>query len=302
MENRSEVTKKILRKVREVEIRTNRMVTEAMAGAYHSIFKGQGMDFEEVREYEPGDDIRTIDWNVSAKMDRPYIKKYREERELTIMLLVDLSGSKGFGSVEASKREISAEMASVIAFSATKNNDKLGLILFTDKIEKFITPKKGRHHVLRLIREILFFKPQNKKTDIPATLDFLNKVHPKKAVVFLFSDFLQGNSDQEAILKSLDRTNQRHDLICVAVNDRRELELPRVGIITLEDAETGEFVEINTLNIFARKKYAQANRERTEAFRKNLKQRSIDALYISTDKPYITALREFLKNRISRRR
>lgn len=315
MENHSERTKKILKKVRQIEIKTNRMVTDAMAGAYHSIFKGQGMDFEEVREYTPGDDVRSIDWNVTAKMDRPFIKKFREERELTIMLLIDLSASGNFGSVLESKREIAAELGSLLAFSATKNNDKIGLILFTDKIEAFIPPKKGRFHVLRLIREILFFEPKNKGTDIKLATQYFNRVINKKSVVFIISDFLENNKDlapaflsqssshansisKNELIKNLEITKKRHDLICVTLTDPRELELPKVGIITLEDSETGEQIEIDTYNKELRMRYELENRKRLNTFQGTLRQKGIDNLSISTDKPYIFELRKFLQKRL----
>lgn len=307
MENQSELTKKILKKVRQIEIKTNRMVTDAMAGAYHSIFKGQGMDFEEVREYTPGDDVRSIDWNVTAKMDRPFIKKFREERELTIMLLIDLSASGNFGSILETKREIAAELGSLLAFSATKNNDKVGLILFTDKIESFIPPKKGRFHVLRLIREILFFKPKNVGTNINLALDYFNRVINKKSVAFLISDFLQNPPSPSSLnpkhdlLKNLEITKKHHDLICVTLTDPRELQLPQVGIITLEDFETGEQIEIDTYNKELCMRYELENRKRLNTFQATLTQKGIDNLAISTDKPYLSSLRNFLQKRIKQK-
>lgn len=315
MENHSELTKRILKKVRQVEIKTNRMVTDALAGAYHSIFKGQGMDFEEVREYTPGDDVRSIDWNVTAKMDRPFIKKFREERELTIMLLIDLSASGDFGSVSDSKREVAAELASVLAFSATKNNDKVGLILFTDQIEAFIPPKKGRFHVLRIIREILFFKPKNKKTDITHVLDYFNRVIKKKSVAFLISDFLQGkdgnlpNLDQwkehekrDPLIKTLETTSNRHDLICIVLTDPKEFTIPKIGIVTLEDLETGEQIELDTFNKHVCRHYELENKGRILTLEATLKKKGIDTLSISTDKSYVPALRNFLQKRLRQRR
>lgn len=314
MENHSELTKKILKKVRQIEIKTNRMVTDALAGAYHSIFKGQGIDFEEVREYTPGDDIRSIDWNVTAKMDRPYIKKFREERELTLMLLIDLSASGNFGSADESKRQIAAELGSVLAFSAIKNNDKVGLILFTDKIETFIPPKKGRFHVLRIIREILFFKPENKRTDISYALDYFNRIINKKSIVFLISDFLQdkngnlpnfdSNSDnltKGSLIKDLVITKKRHDLICITLTDPRELQLPKIGILTLEDSETGEQIEIDTFNKEVCRQYELQNRKRLNILQGTLVQKGIDILTISTDKSYILPLRNFLQKRLNQK-
>tara|TARA_B100001248_G_scaffold262589_1_gene259744 strand:+ start:43319 stop:44257 length:939 start_codon:yes stop_codon:yes gene_type:complete len=302
-------TRQILKKVRHIEIRTNRMVTEALAGAYHSVFKGVGIDFEEVREYCVGDDVRAIDWNVTAKMDRPFVKVFREERELTLMLLVDLSGSGVFGSMEQSKRELAAELASVLAFSAVKNNDKVGLILFTDHVECFIAPKKGRQHVLRLIREILFFKPKGRRTNIVQTLDRLNRILKRKAVVFLLSDFLQNELgrlpnfekiEEDPLFHSLALTNKRHDLICVVLADPKETELPEVGILNLEDAETGETIEVNTNNKRFRMLYSQENEQRQEQFKRALRRLNVDAVHVSTAEPYLKPLRAFLDLRARR--
>jgi len=299
-------TSKILKKVRQVEIRTNRMVTDAMAGAYHSVFKGQGMDFEEVRAYAPGDDVRAIDWNVTAKMDQPYIKKFREERELTIMLLVDLSASGSFGSAAQSKRELAAELASVLAFSATRNNDKVGLLLFTDQIEKFVFPQKGRKHVLRLIREMLFFEPQQRGTDVVNALTYVNRLLKRKSITFLISDFLQDQHgqlpnlqtpQQDPLFKTLSLTHQRHDLTCVHLSDPREFELPDIGIITLEDAETGQLVEIDTRRAPARAAYREDNTARRQGLLSQLRKNGINTLSISTDQPYIHVLRKFFESR-----
>ena len=310
MPETSEITKEILKKVRQVEIRSRRFVTESMVGAYHSVFKGQGMDFEEVREYTPGDDVRDIDWNVTAKMDRPFIKKYREERELTIMLCVDLSASGDFGSVEQSKRELAAELASVLAFSATRNNDKVGLLLFTDQIEKVILPKKGRQHVLRVIREILFFEPKHTGTDITLALNTLNRIIRRRAITFLLSDFLTEESlawirpqtkGQDVIFQTIALTNKRHDLICIDLSDPREFALPNVGIIALEDAESGEMVEIDTANSQLRSLYAHQNKVRYESLLRGFRQSGVDNLSVSTDTPYMNALREFFQKREKRR-
>ena len=310
MPETAEITKEILKKVRQVEIRSRRFVTESMVGAYHSVFKGQGMDFEEVREYTPGDDVRNIDWNVTAKMDRPFIKKYREERELTIMLCVDLSASGDFGSVEQSKRELAAEMASVLAFSATRNNDKVGLLLFTDQIEKVILPKKGHQHVLRVIREILFFEPKHTGTDITLALNTLNRIIRRRAITFLLSDFLTEQSlewirpqtkGQDDLFKTIALTNKRHDLICIDLSDPREFALPNVGIIVLEDAESGEMVEIDTANSQLRSLYAHQNKVRYESLLRGFRQSGVDNLSVSTDTPYMNALREFFQKREKRR-
>jgi len=286
-------TADILKKVRQVEIRTNRMVTEAMSGAYHSAFKGQGIDFEEVREYAPGDDVRAIDWNVTARMDRPFVKLFKEERELTIMLLVDCSASGLFGSTENSKRELAAELASVLAFSAIRNNDKVGTLLFTDQVEEIIIPKKGRNHVLRLIRDILFFTPKHTGTDILDALDHANRVLRRHSIVFLLSDFLQMGKQPEALYQTLTHTARRHDLTCIHLMDTREQVLPDVGIVALEDAETGEVIELNTSKASVRKKYEAQNKERTEKLHRSLRQTGAGILPVQTDQDYITPLRNY---------
>lgn len=303
-------TREILKKVRQVEIRTRRQVSDAMAGAYRSVFKGQGMDFEEVREYQPGDDVRSIDWNVTAKQGKPFIKRYKEERELTIFIVVDLSGSTDFGSVSQSKRELAGELASVLAFSATRNNDKIGLLLFTETVEKYVPAEKGRRHVLRVIRDILFHEPKGRGTDIAGALRFLNRIQRRRAIVFLLSDFLTSSNtawirpdtgNQAPYERLLRLTRQRHDLICVSLSDPREEELPDVGVVTLEDAETGELLEIDTSNRKLRRTYRMVNERRREELARNLRQYGIDHLALSTAEPYITALRAFFKKREGRR-
>lgn len=300
-------TKTILKRVRSIEIRTRRMVTEAMSGAYHSSFKGQGMDFEEVREYTPGDDVRSIDWNVTARMDKPFIKKFREERELTILIALDLSASGHFGSTDRSKREMAAEVAAVLAFSATRNNDKVGLILYTDHVETFIPPKKGRRHILRIIREMLFYEPAGKKTDTVAALRFVNRLGVRHSVLFLISDFLQDaegrlvadadGSPEHPLFRTLALTNQRHDVICLQITDPREYELPRVGRITLEDVETGELVEIDTAHERTRREFHSANRLRQQNLERGFRQAGIDAITLSCGQPYVTALRMLFEKR-----
>lgn len=287
----------IIKKVRRLEIRTRKLVTDSVTGAYHSSFKGRGMDFEEVREYAIGDDVRTIDWNVSAKMDRPFIKVYREERELTLMLLIDLSASGIFGSVEQSKRERAAEIASVLAFSATRNNDKVGLLLYTDEVEHYIPPKKGRSHILRVIRDILFFKPKGRSTNHKTALDYLNRIQRRKAVVFVISDFLDTKS---SLYNTLALTNQRHDLIGIALSDPRESEMPPVGLITLEDAETGEMVEIDTGNRSIRERYSQLAAARRAEFQAGMRKKGLDWIEASTEGPYLPALRQLFARRASR--
>ena len=231
----------ILKKIRALEIKTKGLVQSAFAGDYHSVFKGRGMNFEDVREYQPGDEIRAIDWNVTARLGTAFVKKFTEERELTVMLVVDVSASGNFGSVEQSKRELAAEVACLLAFSAIRNNDKVGLILFSDQVELFIPPKKGRSHTLRLIREILFFEPKGRGTLPSLALDYLNHIVTRRSVVFFVSDF-----QAEDFSRALTVTSRRHDLIAIRIDDQREETLPNIGIITLEDAETGEQIEINT--------------------------------------------------------
>ena len=296
----------IIKKVRHIEIRTRQLVTDSFSGAYHSSFKGRGMDFEEVREYTIGDDVRSIDWNVSAKMDRPFVKVYREERELTLMLLIDLSASGIFGSVEQSKRERAAEIASVLAFSATRNNDKVGLLLYTDDVELYIPPKKGRRHILRVIRDILFFKPTGSATNHKTALDTLNRVQRRKAVVFLISDFLDSDAKSSLpgfdpeLFNTLALTNQRHDLISIALTDPRESELPTVGLITLEDAETGEMVELDTGSRRVRERYRQLAAERHLAFESGMRKKGLDLIQASTGGSYLPALRQLFTRRASR--
>lgn len=303
-------TREILKKVRQLEIRTHRLVTDTLSGAYHSVFKGRGMNFEEVREYIPGDEVRSIDWNVTARVGHPHIKIYREERELTLVLLVDLSASGAFGSEQESKRELAAEIASLLAFAATRNNDKVGLLLFTDRIETYIPPRKGRKHILRVIREILYFEPKGKGTDLSYAMDHLNRMLKRKAVLFLLSDFLQGpdgslpdpdNPRGDQVFRSLARTNLRHDLTAIQLMDPRERELPNVGTILLEDAETGESIEIPTANRHLRERYQHESDRRQEKMTYAFNKLGIGNLAIRTGEPYDFALRKYLMNRSRRR-
>ncbi|MDB2681936.1 DUF58 domain-containing protein [Opitutales bacterium] len=289
----------IIKKVRRLEIRARHLVTDSVTGAYHSSFKGRGMDFEEVREYAIGDDVRTIDWNVSAKMDRPFVKVFREEREMTLILLIDVSASGVFGSVEQSKRERAAEIASVLAFSATQNNDKVGVLLYTDEVEHYIPPKKGRRHILRVIRDILFFKPNGRGTSHKTALEYLNRVQRRKTVVFMISDFLD-LAPGTLLFDKLALTNQHHDLISIALSDPRESALPEVGLITLEDAETGEMVEIDTSNKSTRKRYASLAQERQQNFSNQMRKKGLDWIQACTDQPYLPALRNLFARRASR--
>ena len=268
----------ILRKVRRIEIRTRQLVNTVFSGEYHSVFRGQGMAFAEVREYQEGDDIRTIDWNVTARMGRPFVKVYDEERELTVMLMVDASASGDFGTVAQMKGEIGVEICALLAFSAIQNNDRVGLIIFTDEVETFIPPKKGKKHVLRVIRELLYFRPARRGTNIGAALDYLNRVTTRKSVVFLVSDFMASGYGP-----ALRVAGRRHDLIAVALRDAREAELPDMGIVELEDAETGETMLVDTSDREAMAQFARtvaAVRSQTERM---LRSSGIDRIAVDTD-------------------
>jgi uncharacterized protein (DUF58 family) len=296
----SEQTREILRKVRHIEIRTKRLVNDSLAGEYHSVFKGRGMNFDEVREYVPGDEVRTIDWNVTARAGRPFIKKFVEERELTLMLLVDVSASGDFGSGAQSKREMAAELASVLAFSAVRNSDKVGLILFSDQVELYVPPRKGRHHVLRLVREILGFEPKHRGTDLVQALDFTNHVLSRRAIVFLLSDFqTAGDPDATvaALRRALRQTNCRHDLVAMHVYDPREQELPDFGLLAVEDAETGELLEVDTGDERVRQRFNDVAREDSNRLRRAFNGEAVDSLSLSTGEPYLPALMGFFKHR-----
>ena len=298
-----QLTKEILKKVRQIEVRTKRLVNDSLAGSYQSVFRGRGMNFNEVREYVPGDDIRTIDWNVTARTGIPHIKKFTEERELTIMLMIDISGSGDFGSGHCSKRELMAEIGSVLAFSAVRNNDKVGLVLFTDVVELYIPPKKGRGHILRLIREILYFQGQGRKTDLGAALDFTNRVIKRKCVAFLISDFcLPGNfaTALKDLRTKLQISNRRHDLISIIVSDPREFELPDIGWLTLEDAESGQQVELDTTDAAIRRQYNAIAGERQKDLQKTIRSVGIDLLDLRTDTSYLPPLLSFFKTRQGR--
>ena len=313
------IPREILKKIRQIEIRTSRLVSETLAGQYHSVFKGQGMNFDEVREYQPGDDVRAIDWNVTARMNHPFIKKFVEERELTVMLVVDLSGSGLFGSGEQSKRELAAEIGSVLAFSAIRNNDKVGLILFTDEVEKFIPPKKGRRHVLRVIREILFSEPKRRGTDLNAALEFLLRVTPHHAIVVILSDFLEAHTANpiarfkrqmtsggapnlaHASYTALRQANRRHDVVAVQITDRYELDLPPLGRLVLKDAETGEVVEIHTGDTGKRTAFRQRQGEAQAELEKLFRAAAIDFIQLRTDEPYAGTLGRFFEKREKRR-
>lgn len=282
----------ILRKIRALEIKTKGLVQTIFAGDYHSVFKGRGMNFEDVREYQPGDEIRAIDWNVTARLGTAFVKKFTEERELTVVLVVDVSASGNFGSVSQSKRELAAEVACLLAFSAIRNNDKVGLLLFSDRVELFIPPKKGRSHTLRIIREILFFEPAGRGTTPALALDYLNKVVTRRAVVFFVSDFQTGDFSRE-----LSVSGRRHDFIAIHVQDQREEMLPNVGIITLEDAETGEQLEINTADRTTRARFSALAETHRAELNRTLRRNSIDAILLRTGEDYLPALRSFFKQR-----
>ncbi len=282
----------ILKKIRHLELRTKGLVETAFAGQYRSVFKGRGMNFEEVREYQPGDEVRAIDWNVTARLNHPFIKKFTEERELTVMLIVDVSASGNYGSVSLSKREMAAEVACLLAFSAIRNNDKVGLLLFSDHIELFIPPKKGRVHILRLIRDVLFLEPKGRGTNPAVALDYLNRVVTHRSVVFLLSDFQAGDFS-----KQLAVTARRHDLIAVPIIDPREQHLPDVGILTLEDAETGEQIVINTSARSTRVAYAHLMDKRQGELEKLLRKLRIDSIALKTDEDYLPPLRSFFRQR-----
>ena len=289
------IPKEILKKVRQIQIRSSRLVNDVLAGEYVSVFKGRGMEFEGVREYQAGDDIRTIDWNVTARMGHPYIKRFTEERELTIMFLVDLSYSGEFGSMKQFKNEIATEICALLALSAVRNNDKVGLILFTDKIEKFVPPKKGKTHVLRVIREVLYYKPVNKGTDISIALEYLIKVTKRKAVCFLISDFIT-----EGFEHTLRIANKRHDIIAASITDPRELEIPNVGFVELEDAETGEITLIDTSDRKMMERFNRFNTKNMEERAKLFRSMGVDLIDIRTDRSYVEPIMKFFRAREKR--
>ena len=284
--------KELFKKIRRIEIRTKRLVNDLFSGEYQSAFKGQGMEFEEVRQYQPGDDIRLIDWNVTARTGFPHVKKFREERELSVIFLIDASSSGAFGTRERFKADMAAELCGVLAFSAIKNNDKVGMIIFTDKIEKFIPPKKGKSHVLRLIREVLHFKPEGTQTDIAGALEYFNRVIKKKSVVFLISDFLSEN-----FMTPLQIANRKHDVIALKISDPRELQFENVGLIELEDAETGETVLIDTASTAFRRDFAAQAEEDNFGLKRTLKLMNLDFIQIITNQSYIVPLINFFKMR-----
>ena len=289
------IPKEILKKVKRIEIQTRGLVNDVFSGEYHSVFKGRGMDFAEVREYQIGDDVRTIDWNVTARMGHPYVKIFEEERELTVMLVVDVSSSGEFGTVNRMKGEIAAEICALLAFSAIKNNDKVGLIIFSDEVEKFVAAKKGKSHVLRVVREILYHKPKGKQTNISTALEFLSRVTRRRAVVFLISDFI--SEDYE---KALQIANKRHDIVAITVTDPREVELPNVGFIELEDAETGETFLLDTSSADLRNDFSTQTGEKNKEREKLFRSMNVDHIDIMTNSSYIEPLIRFFRMRAKR--
>ncbi len=313
----------VLESVRRVEVRTNRLVNDTMVGAYLSHFKGRGMDFEELREYMPGDDVRDIDWNVTNRMGRPFVKRFREERELTMVLALDISASSAFGSVRRSKREFAAEIAATLATSAARSSDKVALLLFTGQVELFLPPRKGRRHILRVIREMLFHEPKQRGTDIPSALTFLNHVIRRRAMVFLLTDFLhsfsnpspgllatlspsdgerdrmKGNRD---VIQEIGLTNSRHDLVCLHLHDQRESTLPNAGLLTIEDAETGELLEIDSARSTIRERFARTNAERLAELDRALNRTGVETLRFNTAESFAQTLQRFFEMRRGRRR
>jgi Uncharacterized conserved protein (some members contain a von Willebrand factor type A (vWA) domain) len=299
----------LLATVRRIEVRTNRLVNDMMVGAYLSHFKGRGMDFEELREYIPGDEVRDIDWNVTYRMGRPFVKRYREERELALVLAVDVSASSAFGSLRRTKREFATEVAGTLAVSAARNSDKVGLLLFSDQVELYLPPRKGRRHILRLIREMLFFKPKHSGTNIAGGLAFLNHILHRRSIVFLLTDFLHSfgaSASQSGIgrdaLQEVGLTNARHDLVCLHLHDPRESNLPSAGLLTVEDAETGELVELDSSRGAVRYKFASINAERLAELDRALRRAGVDTLRFSTAEDFAQTLQRFFETRRGRRR
>jgi len=289
------VPPEILRQVKLIELRTRGLVNSLFTGEYRSVFKGQGMEFAEVREYQPGDEVRSIDWNVTARMRRPYVKRYIEERELTVMLVVDLSGSERFGTRKRFKSELASELAAVLAMSAIRNNDRVGTVLFTDHVEHVVPPRKGRRHALRLIRDLLVFDPEGSGTDIAGTTDYLIKMLPHKSIIFLVSDFLSENVERPLKLLA-----QRHDVVAVTVEDPSEQELPDLGLVRLVDPESGDTISVDTSDPKVRKQFEQATADERDQRLHLLRRLAIDEVPISTDAGIIEPLLRFFRSRETR--
>ncbi|MDT0294497.1 DUF58 domain-containing protein [Mesonia ostreae] len=285
-------TKELLKKVRKIEIKTRRLSNHVFGGEYHSTFKGRGMTFSEVRQYQFGDDVRAIDWNVTARYNEPFVKIFEEERELTMMLMVDISGSEFFGTQSSFKKDIITEISATLAFSATQNNDKIGLLLFSDQIELYIPPKKGRMHVLRIIRELLEFQPKSKKTDVTAALKYIRNMMKKKAIIFILSDFM--DDDYQRTLKIL---ANKHDVTGIRVYDEREEEMPNLGMVQMQDAETGEFLLVNTGSSSVRKNYAKHYQERVDYFKTSFNLSGAGTLSTRVDEGYVKKLLGYFKRR-----
>jgi uncharacterized protein (DUF58 family) len=311
----------LLETVHRIDVRTNRLVNDMMVGAYLSHFKGRGMDFEELREYIPGDDVRDIDWNVTHRMGRPFIKCFREERELAVVLAVDISASSAFGSGNRTKREFAAEVGATLAVSAAKNGDKVALLLFTNTVELFVPPRKGRRHILRLVRDLLAFQPRHRSTDISDALGFLNRVLHRRAIVFLLTDFLHSTASPSTVLRTpsppsgekdgmrerdviteLGLTNARHDVVCLHLHDPRESSLPEAGLLTIEDAETGEVFELDSKRSTVREHFAAVNAERLAELDRRLIRTGVDTLRLNTAEPFAPTLQRFFEIRRGRRR
>ena len=292
------LTEELAEKIKRIEITARHLVTDSLAGEYHSVFKGMGMEFDEMRPYSPGDDVRRIDWNVTARMNTPYIRKYQEERELTVFLAVDASGSSDFGTTGQFKRELAAELAAVLSFAATTNNDKVGLLIFTDKPELIVPPRKGKRHVLRMVRDLLVFTPEGRGTSIESALDTINRVVKHRSITFLISDFLV---EPESLRRPLAATNRRHDVIALDLHDPMEHQIPDVGLMVLEDAETGELEWVDTSNKAWREAFEARTLDLEHRKRRLLSSLAIDHIQISTDKDYVVELNEFFARRSRRR-
>lgn len=294
---KEEKSSEILKQVRKIEIKTRGLSSDIFAGHYHSAFKGRGMAFSEVREYRVGDDVRDIDWNVTARSNKPHIKVFEEERELTMMLMVDVSGSRGFGSTERIKKNLLTEIAAVLAFSASETGDKVGCILFSDRIEKFIPPKKGRSHILMIIRELIEFTPESRGTSLAEPVRYLTGALKKRCTAFLISDFLTTPTDTTAFEESLRIASSKHDIVGIRLYDPREAELPDVGIVEMKDAESGAGVWVDTSSRAVRKEYAEAWRERTEEMERLLRRCRVDVATVATDEDYVKSLIKLFKRR-----
>jgi uncharacterized protein (DUF58 family) len=290
-------SKDLMNQIRRIEIRTRHKVDDLFAGSYLSVFKGRGIEFDEVRPYQTGDDVRTVDWNVTARMGELYVKRFIEERELTVLLMVDVSGSQDFGSVGRFKREAVAEMAALLAFAASRNNDKVGLLLFTDRVEKYFPPRKGRHHILRLVRELLTFQPLRRGTDIKAALDYSNKMLKRRGIMFLLSDF---QTDPQTYQKALNVAGRRHDLVAIDLRDPLEKNIAPVGLMVLEDAETGELMEVDTSDPAWRKAFTARQIETDAEIRQVLNGAKVDRISMATPDDFASALTHFFQKRMRR--